>query len=128
MSNTDRPRAVVFGVALLVTSNVLALLRIPSLPDAASTWTLVVLAMIPAFGLILGIWYKRNWARLVFLIWFLLGVISEIYVGKMLISAGAFAVAFVVLQCAIQGVAFILLFSRSSNGWFHRSPPVVFEP
>jgi hypothetical protein len=63
----------------------------------------------------------QNWARILFLVIFLLGLVGIVFTGAALLRFGAAYVAVMGLQSVMQGVAIWLAFSPPGSPWFRRS-------
>ena len=79
--------------------------------------------MVIMLALGFAIWARQNWARFVFLILFLLGLVALFWARRVLgqLGLGQLGAQFGVmslLQTIMQVVALGCLFARSSNEWF----------
>ncbi len=76
--------------------------------------------MVIMLALGFAIWARQNWARFVFLILFLLGLIALFWARRVLgqLGLGAQFGVTSLLQTIMQVVALGCLFARSSNEWF----------
>lgn len=116
---TRRPRAATLGVWLIVASLLLGVLKGVVLPVAGPLWIGFVTGAILA-ALTAAVARGRNWARVTWLVLFLLGLPVIFFVGDLLLREGAASVAILVVQTIAQLVALVLLFRPSSNAWFRR--------
>ena len=87
-----------------------------------SSVALVLFIMIITFGLFFFFIWKisdgRNWARIVFLVLFLLGVPLSIPVYLEEVRRNLFLGSLSFIQVILQLVAIYLMFTRNSNLWF----------
>jgi hypothetical protein len=79
--------------------------------------------MVIMLALGFAIWARQNWARLVFLILFLLGLLALFWARRVLGQLGLGQLApqsgvMSLLHTIMQVVALGCLFARSSNEWF----------
>ena len=108
------------GVWLIVASLLLGVFKGVLLPVASPLWIGIVTGAILA-ALTVAVARGRNWARVTWLVLFLLGLPVIFFVGDLLLREGAASVAILVGQTIAQFVALVLLFQPSSNAWFrHR--------
>src|SRR5271154_6513875 len=107
--NGVRPKEVTIAFVLLVSSLGLGLLQLALLPQAGSLWfSLVIIAIL--FRMVVAIGHGVHWARVVFLLTFLLGIPIFYYVREALIKQGLVSMAIFALQALLQGVGVVLLF------------------
>ena len=122
MSQVERPIPLVIGVLLFLGSTLLGLVDVFVVSTVGSRWMMVVIVALN-LGLAIAIWDRRNWARIVLLVLFiigLLGVFVRLSVMRLLSipSEGALAYGLVLTQIGVQAVALACFFSPSSNTWF----------
>lgn len=88
---------------------------------------IAVLTMLTVLAILaLGIhklWQGRNWARVTFLVLFILGLPFALPTLLQQFEASIFSGFFGVLQLGLQGVALVMLYLPESNAWFFRASP-----
>ena len=119
MSNNTRPTHVVFAVCLYLGALMLGILRAVLLPEPDEElpgvgFVILMLAFPLAF------WCRQNWARILYLVFFLLGGAAMLLVREQLMQQGAPAISTLVLQTIVQGVSIAFLFTRPAAAWFRR--------
>lgn len=62
----------------------------------------------------------KNWARIVYLVFFALGLLGISYVGASLVRLGTTYVIIICLQTVMQGYAAWLAFRSPGSQWFSR--------
>jgi hypothetical protein len=72
------------------------------------------------FALIKNIGLGRKWARVVFLILFLLGAVAYSWTFVALLNASMLVAVLSLLQAILLIIALYYLFSRASTQWFNR--------
>ena len=120
----EKPSQVRNAVRLLLASLAVGILRtaigVPS--GAGSIVTFVVLVAtitIAIVGfLVIKISGGRNWARIAYVVLFLLGLPYSIIVLAQEFAANALVGLVSVIQILLQSIAIVLLFRRASNAWF----------
>ena len=122
MPTDERPHTVIIATWLIVGSVALSLItvlfmRLPLFRWSPGGYMVIMLAL--GFA----IWARQNWARFVFLILFLLGLVALFWARRVLgqLGLGQLGAQFGVmslLQTIMQVVALGCLFARSSNEWF----------
>jgi hypothetical protein len=123
----EKPRAVALAVYLLWGSLAVGLAKIPldfpslaAIPSPAIVWSAIAIVLALYGFLFLKIASGRNWARITFLVFFLLGLILA---WPTLSSEFARAPAVGVLSIAqgiMQGYAIFLLFTSPGKTWFQK--------
>lgn len=126
-ANGARPPSVSRGLLLLYASLGIALIRsameFPRLAQVSSLGFAVsvqVVVFATFVGLLFFIARRKNWARIVFLVIFILGV--PLSVGPLLDSISGTPISGVLglLQVALQVVALVLLFRSEAAAWFRQ--------
>lgn len=119
MSNNTRPNYVVCSVWLYIASLMLGLLKAIIVPVPGEKLPgLVFVILMLAFPL--AFWCRQNWARLLFLVFFLLGLPALFLIRDQLMQRGALAVTTLAAQTILQGVSVAFLFTRPADAWFRR--------
>ena len=77
ISDVERPTTVVIGVFILLGCASLALVGLFFVPPAGSRWITGVILVVN-FVLPVAVWSRRNWARVVLLVLFLLGLLGTL--------------------------------------------------
>lgn len=114
------PKRVVTAVALLVASVLLGLLKIVLIPPPGPVWIAGVVVVV-MLGLAVAIWAQRNWARILTLLLFLLGLPAIFLLGESLAREGTVvSIALFLLQTALQALALACLFTGPARKWFRR--------
>jgi hypothetical protein len=62
----------------------------------------------------------KNWARIVYMVFFVLGLAGVLLAGGVLARLGVIYIAILALQTAFQGYALWLAFRAPGNLWFKR--------
>jgi len=130
----SQPDHVTNGIRILWASVVLGALRVVVAPiDAGSE-------VQPGFGVVVGggtivvigtmVWListGRNWARILFLILFILGLPAMVWavVAGESILPRPWEVGFSFLQGALQLAGLLFLFTTASNVWFKQRMPII---
>lgn len=68
----------------------------------------------------LAFWCRQNWARLIFLIFFLLGLPMMFLIRDQLIQQGTIVIVTLSVQTIMQAASLALLFTPRANSWFRR--------
>jgi hypothetical protein len=74
----------------------------------------IMFAMIKSIGL------GRKWARVVLLVFFLLGLVAYAWIFGALLKASILVAVLSLLQAILLAIALYYLFSRASTQWFDR--------
>lgn len=127
MFERNRPKRVVTAVALLVASLLLGLLKIVLMPRPGPVWIAGVVIVV-MLGLAVAIWAQKNWARILTLLLFLLGLPSIFLLGESLAREGAVSIALFLLQTVLQALALACLFTGPARKWFRRHESSVAVP
>lgn len=125
MNVTEKPRYINNAVMLICLSPIIGIFKIVldydfvlSLGPIQSTMITMTLITLIMLFLVYKIWQGRNWARIVFFIFFVLGI----YPAMLLMPAEAErSIAVVIgsiLQTVSQFAAIILMYLPASNTWF----------
>lgn len=127
-SGTEAPKAVISAVQLIYVTLGIGLVRSalewPEITrDAGPGFALTILVV--TYGVLLwlaaGVARGRNWARIVYVIFFLVGLPFSI---KPLLQALGYAPLsgmLGIIQMALQSLCLVLLFSAQARPWFHGS-------
>ena len=121
-SQRSKPKAAQKAVVFLYVSLALSLLQIVLEPPGHVHWPI----FLPMFGVLFGfaillivmISRGRNWARITFLILFLVGLIPRCISLVHSLSVTSFSYLVQVAQLVSEIAALVLLFSRESSEWF----------
>lgn len=134
----ERPVAVVRAVKLLwvtfaisVLSTIAGLLLLPT-QEAGGSFGVVIIVLLVALGVAFAICYwiygaihaGRNWARVLLLVFMIIGVLSVVAIGAMLVIArqmptvGGLDAIVTTVQWVLTGYATFLLFTPPANAWF----------
>lgn len=120
----DRPTEVLCAVQLAFASLVVALIAIPLQPGVMKSQSLGFLILVMASSLLFTsfilfmIWRGQNWARLLFIILFVIGVpFSFIGFLKTLPLNPVYAVINLI-QISLQMMAVVLLLQHPARNWF----------
>lgn len=115
----ERPVPVDQAFWLTLASGALGLVTylIPGL-QASPLMMAFTLAWVVGFAFLLRA--GQNWARIVFLIFFVLGCVAMLFIIPTLLQFGPVRVAIMVLQTVLQGYAAWLVFTLPGSLWFQR--------
>ncbi|GEP46099.1 nuclear transport factor 2 family protein [Brevifollis gellanilyticus] len=127
LDRSERPRQVLFAVRLLYASLGVGFLKIGIEASALTKihsadrlvfLTLVIFVIMALFFALIGM--GKNWARILFLVSFLVGI--PFWPGNMAdaFRFSAFSGSLHVVQAGLQLWALILLFQSDSSAWFRR--------
>ena len=92
--------------------------RISSETSVAFTLITLILTFAFIFFLIIKIADGRNWARIVLLIFFLLGIPLAIPIVLDEVKKNLFLGSLSLIQIVLQIIALVLMFMKNSNLWF----------
>lgn len=81
-------------------------------------FSIQIVAVLILLWLIVKISHGRNWARITYLIFFVLGLIGIIQKYLMTPTQPMLIQAWDIIACLLQLVALVLLFTKDSNQWF----------
>ena len=115
----ERPASVDRAFWLTIGSGALGLVNylIPGLE--ASPFTMAfTLAWVVGFAFLLRA--GQNWARIVFLLFFVLGCVAMLFIIPTLLRFGPVRVAMMGVETALQGYVAWLVFSLPGSLWFRR--------
>lgn len=135
MSDLKKPKNVATGVTILYVSLVIGVIAAimrgvhmhviePHVQPAMLEHNLMAYALVCVIFLVVAwfIYYKishgKNWARIVFLIVLLVGLVSNVMHYQMILDQHNFMVAASVINIILTVVAACLLFSKEANAWF----------
>lgn len=122
---TEKPKLIKTAVLLIVSSLAIGFVKVPLDYDHLSSIgpiqaTIIIMAITISIMLFLSfkIWQGRNWARITFVILFVIGILP----GALLLPAEAERSTLLVLgsvfQILLQVAALISIFMPASNIWF----------
>lgn len=114
---TERPVEASRAIWLIAASLVLGVLRCVLLPPPGPLWVAYVTVALLA-ALTFAIARGANWARIVFLVLFLLGLPGMFFIGNLLLQEGPVALGVLTVQTVLQAGALVLLFLPVSTLWF----------
>jgi FtsH-binding integral membrane protein len=134
----QKPEAVSTAIKLLYATLVIGALRSAlewSHQTQAVSPDFVLFVMIFTFAFIVWLIYKmdrgRNWARITFLVFFILGVPMSVLPLLRSLSYSPVSGVLGLLQVVLQIVALCILFGRSARPWFRPTatpPPLSTSP
>jgi len=124
-ASMERPREVVYAVRLALASLALTLIAFPlRRPEVVKSHLFVLggLALVIALSvsclLILMILRGHNWARLLYLTFFFLGLPFSVPAFLMAMAKNPVAAIIMLMQLALQMMAAVLLLQRPVRDWF----------
>ena len=116
-----QPKPAKFAVWLIAASLALGALKLAAVPVPGPAWLgLVILGVLAAFTVAIA--KGANWARIVFLILFLIGLPGMSLIKDQLVQEGFVSASIAVVQTLLQLAATVLLFLPVSNAWFRNKP------
>lgn len=129
-NGTTKPKSVTAAANLLWASLALGLVKVlldfghisASVPIAGHLFFLALTIAILS-SLVFKIMAGRNWARITFLVLYLLGLLPTL---SAILDEWARAPVIAVISVAhacMQGYALLLLFSKPAAAWFKKTPP-----
>lgn len=92
-------------------------------PSLVWGFGIFILLVIWLFVFLIG--QRQNWARIVFLVLFIIGIPMSISYGLADIAVNPSSGFFYILQTFLQLIAIILLFKKESSEWFSQQSVVV---
>src|SRR5258706_13861316 len=126
----EKPRTVTLAVNLLWASMVLGVVKIPldlpalaAMPSPGLIWPIVAGVLVFFCFLIMQISSGRNWARITYLVLFLIGLIPAWPTFAAEFARSPILGILSVVQLAIQGYAVFLLFTSPGKTWFQKKAP-----
>lgn len=123
----QKPKQIALAVTLLWLSLVLGavaslldLRYVQSTAPGLAKWIipLTVLGMLALLAVLIS--SGHNWARIVFLVIFLMGALPYLFTLPNIFSRSLVAGSASAAQVILQAVAICLVFSRPASGWFRR--------
>jgi hypothetical protein len=116
----QRPKAIDVAFWLIIGSAALGLLSfvVRGMHEPPFVVVVVMLVLIGFAALIRS---GKNWARIVFAVFFVIGLSSYLFVRELVAQNGTFFFAVFVLQTVLQGYALWLTFRPPGKGWFKRA-------
>jgi len=131
---SERPRTVTLAVNLFWASIAICLVKITldlpalaAMPSPGLVWTVVVLVMAFFCLLIWKISLGRNWARITYLVLFLIGLIPAIPTLGGEFERSPILGLLSIVQALMQAYGVYLLFANPGKAWFQKkaSAPAV---
>ena len=126
-TNTQRPGSVGIAVKLLWTSMAVGIAKIlldyahlSALASAAFTGFILVSTLALMAILIVMISKGKNWARITYLVLFLLGLVPTLPVIMTEFARSPLVGILTVVQVGLQVYALCLLFSKAGGAWFRK--------
>jgi hypothetical protein len=126
----EKPRAVALAVSLLWASIAIGFAKIPldfqslaAMPSPGLIWSIVVLVLAFFCFLILKISSGRNWARITYLVLFLIGLIPALPTLTSEFARAPIVAILSIVQAIMQGYAVFLLFTGPGKTWFQKKAP-----
>jgi hypothetical protein len=126
--NSNKPMSIARAIALLWLSIGLGLVKIPldlahlrTLASIEFTVIVIVLTMAVIAFLILKISRGRNWARITFLVLFVIGVLPAVPLVHAEFSRSIILGMVSTLQIGFQVYALFLVFTKPGSSWFRQS-------
>ena len=130
-SAAQKPQSVGTAVNLLWASLAVGLVKmlmdfsnLSTVAPAAFTNFILVFTFALIGFLIFKISAGRNWARITFLVLFIIGVLPTLPIVFGEFSRSAVVGALSVAQIGLQVYALFLLFTQPGSGWFRKAVPV----
>lgn len=125
MDNLSKPKTVRNAAILIITIPLIGLLKVladQEFLDSLESLNSIFVVM-GVFTIILGflaykIWSGRNWARVIYSLMFVLGLIPAIQLLSEELARNPMTFAISVLQIIIQLLAFVLMHLPISNVWY----------
>jgi hypothetical protein len=126
----QKPQSIVTAVNLLWASLAVGLVKIlmdfsnlSKVAPAAFTNFILIFTFALIGFLIFKISAGKNWARITFLVMFVIGMLQTLPLVLGEFSRSAVVGALSVAQIGLQGYALFLLFTQPGNGWFRKVAP-----
>lgn len=124
----QKPQSVSTAVVLLWASLAVGLVKVvidysylmSQTPSVATVIFFLVLTFALLGFLVFRISAGKNWARIAFLVMFLIGVLPTVHHTAAEFSRSFFVGALSAAQLGLQGYALFLLFTQSGNPWFRK--------
>ena len=127
---SERPRTVTIAVNLLWASIVIGFVKIPldlpalaAMPSPGLMWTVIALVLAFFCLLIWKISLGRNWARITYLGFFLIGLIPAVPTLMGELGRSPVLAVLSIVQFIMQGYAIFLLFMTPGKAWFRKQAP-----
>ena len=124
-ASMERPQEVVYAVRLAIASLVLTLIAFPlKKPEVLKSHLFIlgiaglIVAMSISLVIILMILRGQNWARLLYVTLFFLGLPFSIPAFLMALAKNPMAAVIMLIQLALQMMAAVLLLQRPCREWF----------
>jgi hypothetical protein len=120
----EKPRQVVWATSLIWITIAMGLLNVvllPSVEDATKTWIIVGITFAIIAALTVFISLGHNWARIVFLVLFVIGLLPSAVSLPQVFAQSLFMALLSLLQMLLQGAAMVFVFTRPGSLWFRRA-------
>lgn len=124
-ASMERPKEVVYAVRLAITSLILTLVAFPLRRPELIKSHLPILGIFALFialsvsgFIIFMILRGQNWARLLFITFFFLGLPFSVPAFLMALAKNPAAAIIMLIQLALQMMAAVLLLQRPARDWF----------
>jgi len=124
---SERPRTVTIAVNLLWASIAVGLVKIPldlpalaAMPSPGLVWTVIALVLAFFCLLIWKISLGRNWARIAYLVFFLIGLIPAAPTLMAELGRSPVLAVLSIVQFIMQGYAVFLLYMNPGKSWFQK--------
>ena len=115
-----RPKAIDLAFWLIIGSGALGVLSFV-IGGARQSPYVFALVMLFLTGLAALIRLGKNWARIVFAVFFAFGLLSYLFAHELFAQNGVLYVGIFVLQTMLQGYALWLTFRPPGKSWFKRA-------
>ena len=126
----EKPRTVTLAVNLLWASLAIGFAKIPldlpslaAVPSPGIVWPLMILLLAFICFVIFKISSGGNWARITFLVLFLIGLIAAVPTLESEFSRAPIVGILSIVQGILQGYAMYLVFTSPGKTWFQKKAP-----
>lgn len=119
----ERPKDVKLSVRLMWLSLVLMLVTAPfaaTIKTAGAAIASTGVTVIFLAFLFYMVWRGRNWARIIFLVMFLFGLIPVVLYSMHSLTTAPLLVASSMIQTMLQAAATYMLFTAAAKPWFQK--------
>jgi len=123
----EKPRTVALAVNLLWASLAIGFAKIPldlpslaAVPSPGIVWPVVILLLAFICFVIFKISSGRNWARITFLILFLIGLVTAVPTLASEFARAPVVGILSIVQGIVQGYAMYLVFTNPGKTWFQK--------
>lgn len=121
----SRPTQIERAVILLAFSLVVSFLKlgldydyIASLAPIQSTIAVMIITVLVMLFIYYKIWTGRNWARIIFTVFFIIGILPTLLILPAEVNRNALVFLASIVQILAQVLAIIYMFLPVSNAWF----------